>query len=83
MARMYLDSMTKSNVRGKRSPSIQQNKDAQRLTNQWARFYKTDNELHPGCGEFWFLPGTLRNFYNYQLPRFKIWRTNLLSRMIL
>ena len=62
MARKYLDAMGNSFIRGKRSPSIEGNKSVQRLTNQWAdaRFYKNVKELHPGCGQFWFLPGILK-----------------------
>ena len=65
MARKYIDAMGNSFVRGKRSPSIEENTPVQRLTNQWAdaRFYKNDKEQHPGCGQFWFLPGTSK-FYH-------------------
>ena len=68
-AKKYLDGLPNSYGRNKRAPSIEQNVPRQRLTNEWAaaRFYKTDEELHPGCDEFWFLPGTSKFSYQFYL----------------
>ena len=51
----------KDHIIEKRSPSIgQYGRDGlpHHLGNGWtSRYYKTRTELHPGCDEFWFLPG--------------------------